>query len=176
MIKKNEFDFFLAKPNEGYVYILFDDMDLIAYVGQTKSFFGRLAQHKLRSLKIVKVKFYIVNSTDLIKTERDFIEKFKPYINYEREKLRWRLKEKKELEEKELKNKTTSEKKESFSLRDYMYLNHLTNEDISNLTEISKSYIDQIKHNRKKPSKRLAKIIEEKTNGQVTVKELRGQE
>ncbi len=62
------------------------------------------------------------------------------------------------------------------NLRDYMHYNKITNQKLSELIGYSVSYIDQIKHKRVKPSKRLAKIIEDKTNGQVTVKELRGEE
>jgi DNA-binding transcriptional regulator YdaS (Cro superfamily) len=58
------------------------------------------------------------------------------------------------------------------SLREYLFYSKISVTDFARNLEVSRSYLNQIVLENMKPSKRLAKDIEEATNGKVTVKEL----
>lgn len=61
-------------------------------------------------------------------------------------------------------------------LKDYLFHNGISIQDFADKLEYSRTHLSQIVNGQSKPSKRLAKAIEQLTNGQVTAKELLGNE
>jgi len=57
-------------------------------------------------------------------------------------------------------------------LREYLFRKRITNKDFAKLVRYDHSYIGEIINGKKKPGKKLARLIEEATNGEVTVDEL----
>jgi DNA-binding transcriptional regulator YdaS (Cro superfamily) len=59
-------------------------------------------------------------------------------------------------------------------LREWLFINRLTVTEFAKRIQTSRNYMEMIKNKRKIPSLHLSKAIESETEGQVTVKELRG--
>lgn len=57
-------------------------------------------------------------------------------------------------------------------LREYLFRNRLTITDFGKKIDCPRAYLSQIVNGHKKPGKRLAKVIEDATNGEVTAQEL----
>lgn len=57
-------------------------------------------------------------------------------------------------------------------LREYLFRNRISITDFSKKVDFSRNYISQIALGYRKPSKKLAKLIEKETNGEVTLEEL----
>lgn len=57
-------------------------------------------------------------------------------------------------------------------LREYLFRHRLSVVDFSKIIECDRAYLSKIVNGKLKPSKRLAKDIEEATNGEVTASEL----
>lgn len=58
------------------------------------------------------------------------------------------------------------------NLRDYLYYNKISVKDFSKNLDYSRTHISAIIHGRLKPTKRLAKAIEQATNGEVKAEDL----
>ena len=56
-------------------------------------------------------------------------------------------------------------------LNDYLYFNNLTKKDFAELIGYARSYLVLISNGQKKPSRRMLKVIEHATNGDVTSKD-----
>lgn len=61
-------------------------------------------------------------------------------------------------------------------LREYLFRNRMTVTEFGKKIDCSRSYLSTIINGAQKPGKRLAKEIERATNGEVTTKDLLGQE
>lgn len=57
-------------------------------------------------------------------------------------------------------------------LREYLFRKKLSIKEFSELVDCSRTYISSIVHNKTTPSKRLAKSIEQATNGEVSAESL----
>lgn len=53
------------------------------------------------------------------------------------------------------------------TLREYLFRNNISCEDFALLVDCSRNYISRIKNDQYMPGRKIAKIIVEKTNGQV---------
>ena len=60
---------------------------------------------------------------------------------------------------------------EQMNLREYLFINRLTVTEFSKKVDCNRPYMSGIIHGRIKPSKRLARDIEEATNGEVKAEE-----
>lgn len=58
------------------------------------------------------------------------------------------------------------------TLRDYLYFNNITIADFAKKVGFTRSYLNTIKNGHRRPSMKLARMIEQATEGKVTVLEL----
>jgi DNA-binding transcriptional regulator YdaS (Cro superfamily) len=57
-------------------------------------------------------------------------------------------------------------------LREYLFRKRMTVTDFSKLIDYSRTHISEIIHGTRRPGKKVARIIEKATNGEVTAEEL----
>lgn len=57
-------------------------------------------------------------------------------------------------------------------LREYLFKNRMTLVEFSRVVDFNRDHLSRVMHGRKRPSKKLARIIEKATNGHVKAQEL----